>query len=54
MMHKPEPTSSTIPKTEVDIKVSRFEQKISLEMKPQLVAVLKKRDKIYEELSNYL
>ena len=32
----------------------RYEQKVDLEMRPQLNRVLKKRDEIYKELSEYL
>ena len=43
-----------VPQDEVDKKILRFEQKMDNEMRPQLNLVLTKRDKIYEELAQYL
>ena len=43
-----------VPQDEVDKKILRFEQKMDNEMRPQLNLILTKRDKIYEELAQYL
>ena len=40
--------------SEVDLKIIKFEDKVEYEMRPQLNFILEKRDKIYEELSEYL
>ena len=40
--------------SEVDLKIIKFEDKVEYEMRPHLNFILQKRDKIYEELSEYL
>ena len=40
--------------SEVDHKIAKFQQKIDLEMRPQLDRVLVKRDQIYKEQADYL
>uniref|UniRef100_A0A7S3CJF0 Uncharacterized protein n=1 Tax=Strombidium rassoulzadegani TaxID=1082188 RepID=A0A7S3CJF0_9SPIT len=41
-------------KSEVDLKIERYEQKIDIEMRPQLQQVLAKREQIYAQLGQYL
>lgn len=39
---------------DVDFKIRKYEDKVDLEMRPQLHHFIKKRDEIYEELAQYL
>ena len=44
----------TVTNSEVQLKIIRYEDKIAFEMRPQMSFVAKKRDEVYEELSEYL
>lgn len=50
----PDRESEALRKSEVDYKIRKYEDKIDLEMRPQLHNFIKKRDQIYEELAQYL
>ena len=46
--------AEAVHKSEVDFKIRKYEDKVDLEMRPQLHHFIKKRDEIYEELAQYL